>query len=245
MTSTTTECEFCGEELPPRYIDNPVKASGKHAPLSRIMIGRVACNCEGATAARLEAMEAEDARKAAERAARLEANLKKSGIPARYLSATHDKAETMAEAVIAGKGFYIHGAQGTLKTTLAMSVSRLLVERGTDVFAIASYDLMDAMKSWAPNDRALYNRARECKVLVLDDLGKEASNTPASCERLFAIIDTRDKELLPIIATSNYKLSDLAKKITEGDAGKSIASRLRGSTTQVAMYGEDRRLNRG
>ena len=49
----------------------------------------------------------------------------------------------------------------------------------------------------------------------------------------------------PVIITSNYKLSELAKNITEGDVGVAIASRLKGSCRQVPLEGEDRRLNRG
>ena len=80
-------------------------------------------------------------------------------------------------------------------------------------------------------------------MLILDDLGKEASNTAYACERLFAIIDKRDKAMLPTIVTSNYRLSEIAKNITEGAVGVAIASRLASSCKQVPLEGPDRRLN--
>ena len=124
-----------------------------------------------------------------------------------------------------------------------MAAALQLIETGRRVMAVATYDLMDAMRSRKDEDRALFERAAGCDVLILDDLGKEASNTAYACERLFAIIDKRDKAMLPTIVTSNYRLSEIAKNITEGAVGVAIASRLASSCKQVPLEGPDRRLN--
>ena len=149
----------------------------------------------------------------------------------------------MAALASEGQGFYIFGPNGTYKTTLAMAAALQLIETGRRVMAVATYDLMDAMRSRKDEDRALFERAAGCDVLILDDLGKEASNTAYACERLFAIIDKRDKAMLPTIVTSNYRLSEIAKNITEGAVGVAIASRLASSCKQVPLEGPDRRLN--
>ena len=138
-----------------------------------------------------------------------------------------------------------YGPSGTGKTTLAMAAGLLLIEAGRKVFAVSTYDLMDAMRSRKAEEREVFDRAASCGVLILDDLGKEASNTAYACERLFAIIDKRDKAMLPTIITSNYRLSEIAKNITKGAVGVAIASRLAASCKQVALEGEDWRLKHG
>ena len=141
----------------------------------------------------------------------------------------------------AGQSFYLHGPNGTRKTTLAMAAARCLLSLGADVFVVSTYDLMDAMRSRKDEDRSLFDRAASCGVLILDDLGKEASNTPYSCERLFAIVDTRYKNVHPMIVTSHYKLSELACEITTGDVAVAIASRLAEVCIQLALEGDDMR----
>ena len=234
QNTTTKTCEYCGALRQERTL----KVAGK-----TIFAGYELCQCPGAVA---ERKKAEEAKREEERQAKLRAfeqKLAKVGIPRRYWQATHPYAEKMATQAKDGQGFYIHGPNGTLKTTLAMTVARLLVQDNVRVFAIPTYELMDSMRSRKDEDRDLFKRATTCDVLILDDLGKEASNTPYACERLFAIIDTRDRELRPTIITSNYKLSEIAKNITEGDVGRAIASRLASSCKKVPLDGEDRRLN--
>ena len=81
-------------------------------------------------------------------------------------------------------------------------------------------------------------------MLVLDDLGKEAP-TAYACERLFDIVNERYNAMLPIVVTSNYSRGEIARKLTEGDVGRSIASRLCEMTRSVHMDGTDRRLANG
>jgi DNA replication protein DnaC len=210
-----------------------------------VAVGLAPCDCEGAVEARRAAEEAEEAEKRAKEEAAEARLLDKAGIPPRYRRHSHPYAAKMADMARNGQSFYIHGPNGTRKTTLAMAVGNILAHKGVSVCALATYDLMDAMRSRKDEDRALFERAASCDVLILDDLGKEASNTAYACERLFAIIDKRDKAEKPTIITTNYKLSEIAKKITEGAVGVAIASRLRGSCKQVPLEGEDWRLKDG
>lgn len=230
-------CEHCGAKLPMRTIPTRFSSTGF------IPIGPVQCDCQGAQAQLAKAKE--EAHKAAEEklAAKRENAIECAGIPLRYRGATHRYAMKMASMVMEGRGFYIHGPNGTLKTTLAAAVGIILAEMGRNVMFVTTYDLMDAMRSRKVEDRDMFERAASCDVLILDDLGKEASNTAYACERLFAIIDKRDKAMKPTVVTSNFRLSEIAKNITEGAVGVAIASRLTSSCKQVELKGPDRRLS--
>ena len=242
-----TECPYCGKRLLMRLYESPLKANGEKSDPWRL--GYEPCDCEGAEAERKAAEQAEKEKERKAREVQYLADIRAAGIPKRYERATHEDADKVAERVKQGCGWYIFGPQGTGKTTLAMAAARKLIwqlpRSSRKVFVVSSYDLMEAMRSIGKEDKDLINRAKSCAVLVIDDLGKEASNTPHACERLFSIIDTRDKDMRPTIMTSNYKLSELAQKITEGDAGKSIASRLYASCEQFPLEGKDRRLSDG
>lgn len=230
-------CPYCGEMRPMQMRTVMIFKRTRPVP-----VGYLPCQCEGAKVAREEAERKaeEEKRKMAE--VKRAIILEKAGIPPRYRHAEHRYAEKMAGLVKQGQGFFIHGSNGTGKTTLAMAVGIILAETDSNVLAVSTYDLMEAMRSRKDEDHTLFAHASTCDVLILDDLGKEASNTAYACERLFAIIDKRDKAMLPTIITSNYLLSQIAAKITEGAVGEAIASRLAGSCKQVPLDGEDWRL---
>ena len=242
--SNTINCPHCGSELTARYIDSPVKRVNGFANHERIFMGYELCNCDGARIERVRRIEREDAEKAAEKAARLESRLRKAGIPERYLTAEHELAPSMADSIASGKGYYIDGTQGTGKTHLAYSVARICVGRGIKTACISSTALMEAYRNRSRDDADTTRRLTACKLLVIDDLGKE-SPTQYACERLFEIIDSRYNSMRPVIVTSNYSRGEIARKLTEGDVGKSIASRLNEMTQRIRMDGEDRRINHG
>lgn len=237
-------CEFCGGMRQPRAVlredGTPYEIGGAPA-----YFGYEECSCQGATEARKAKAEEEERTRAEAEAKALRIAVEASGIAPRYREAEHPWAQKMADEAAEGQGFYITGPNGTGKTTLAMAAGLRLIEAGRKVFAVSTYDLMDAMRSRKAEEREVFDRAASCGVLILDDLGKEASNTAYACERLFAIIDKRDKAMLPTIITSNYRLSEIAKNITEGAVGVAIASRLAASCKQVALEGEDWRLKHG
>lgn len=240
MTSTT-RCEFCGAELAERYIDSPVKQMGKNQSPQRIRIGTEMCGCEGAQRDRIERMALEDARAAENRAAKLAQKMRSSGVPERYLCAEHETAPFMADSVAMGKGYYIDGPQGTGKTHLAYSVARICIGQGAKVACVSSTALMEAYRFRRKEDADLTRRLMACKLLVMDDLGKE-SPTQYACERLFEVIDSRYSSMRPVIVTSNYRRGEIARKLTEGDVGRSIASRLAEMTQSIHLDGVDRRL---
>lgn len=232
-------CEHCGKKLPMRMY--PVTFGNFKA----VQLGLAPCDCEGATEDRRKREEAEKTKDQAKQRAAMERKLEKANVPPKYREASHPYAQKMADMAKQGQWFYIYGPNGTGKTTLAMAAAIRLTDLVKSVFAIPSYQLMDAMRSRKDEDRAIFERAESCDVLIVDDFGKEASNTAYASERLFAIIDSRDKADKATIITSNYLLSEIAKKITEGAVGVAIASRLAGNCKQVPLEGEDRRLTHG
>lgn len=231
----TIKCDHCGADLPAKTLE----FGGRE-----VQIGYEFCHCPGATAERVARMEEERLREIAREAEELDRKCTAAGIPKRYMHAEHERAEDIAGAVLDGQGFYIYGNQGTYKTTLAMAAARVLVARGAVVRVCVVPNLMEAMRSRTAEDRAVTERLSTCGVLILDDLGKE-SPTAYACERLFSIINDRYNAMLPVIVTSNYSRGEIARRLSEGDVGPSIASRLVETTRIVHLDGADRRLHRG
>lgn len=228
---TTRSCEHCGAPLEPiivRFLDREYQPGWKD------------CGCAGARTER-EREERETAER--ESHAKASGRIAQAGIPPRYADATHPKARELAEEALGGQSLYVFGANGTGKTHLAMAVAREALAMGYPVKAVVVPTLLESMRNRHVEDRALTASLRSCRLLVLDDLGKEAP-TAYACERLFDIINARynDSRNLPVVVTSNYDLDSVAKRLAEGETGRSIASRLDGICRVVHKGGEDRRL---
>jgi len=233
--SNTTRCEYCGRELEPRYVVVGEK---------RYPTGYAPCHCEGAAAARVAALEEEERKIANEKHQAEVRRLRNAGLPERYMNAEHPQADALCDLWADDIGFYIDGEWGTGKTLLASAAFRKLCLMGYSSRFVVVPTLMESMRSRKVEDRDQTERLATVDVLVLDDLGKETP-TPYACERLFDIVNTRYNANLPIGITSNFTRGEIAQKLTEGDIGRSIASRLCEMTRRVHLDGEDRRLRHG
>lgn len=233
MTTTempsSSECPHCGCPLEPLTI---TFGGAEHH------VGYKDCSCPNATAERAE----QDRRTLAEQrerdAKRYAERCRRAGIPERYLTAEHPKAASASD----DPNWYIHGTQGTGKTHLAMAIARRVIARGKSVEVRIVPHLLEDLRSRNTEDRSITAKLAECDLLVLDDLGKE-SPTPYACERLFDIINDRYNSKLPVMVTSNYDPNSIAKRLSEGDTGRSIASRLSEMCRRIHMDGADRRLH--
>lgn len=78
------------------------------------------------------------------------------------------------------------------------------------------------------------------KAIVLDDLDK-ARASDYGAEQVFAAIDTRVTEGVPLLITTNLDLAELAERWPQ-PYGEAIASRLVGFCEVVHMQGPDRRM---
>ena len=231
------ECPHCGRSLAPLSL--PVGPGG-----AAVFAGWEPCGCPGAEAARAE-WEAERERSlhAAEDAAWRRC-LESSGIPPRYREATHPWAPRLAERIAAGDGLYLHGPNGTGKTTLACAAALICLRNGMGVrFAVAT-KLLDELREFGEGQRGLLASLARCDLLVVDDLGKEGAATPRAAEKLFDLFNDRYNEQTlarprPILVTSNFPRGQVAARVSEGGAGVAIASRLKEMTEAVEMGGED------
>ena len=92
-----------------------------------------------------------------------------------------------------------------------------------------SYDEPDADFS------ELLDMLKNCKLLVIDDIGAEKSTEWVN-ERLLSIINTRMMKGLSTVYTSNCSLEEIGNRM-----GERISSRIRGSATEIHLVGQDRR----
>lgn len=232
-------CAHCGRVLAPLTVE----LNGR-----TMFAGWEPCGCPGAQAARDE-WEAERRRSdEAAAAASWKRRVEQSGIPPRYREASHPWAARLAERIAGGTGFYLHGGNGTLKTTLACAAALICLRNGMSVrFAVAT-KLLDELREFGEGQRDLLAGLAKCDLLVIDDLGKEGAATPRAAEKLFDLFNDRYNEQTlatprPIVVTSNFPRNEVASRVSEGGAGIAIASRLRETTEAVLMDGGDRRLN--
>ncbi len=206
------------------------------------------CGCPAAAEerARWEADRARAARFAEESA--WERKLERAGIPPRYREASHPWAPKMAAMAMEGQGFYLHGGNGTGKTTLACAAALICLRKGLDMrFAVAT-KLLDELRDFGDAQRRQLAAMAKCDLLVVDDLGKEGAATPRAAEKLFDLFNDRynNQTLVtprPVVVTSNFPRGDVAARVSEGGAGMAVASRLKEMCRAVEMDGEDWRLN--
>lgn len=111
------------------------------------------------------------------------------------------------------------GNKGTGKTTLSCAVQRAVYQRHqvrSQFWPVI--DLLDRYRRTFDRDRAtetlddVDNELRAVPLLVIDDYGAH-SGTEFSEERLFALIDYRYRERLPLIITSNISLLDMPHRV--------------------------------
>jgi DNA replication protein DnaC len=171
----------------------------------------------------------------------------RSIVPPRYRSISHDgcpNPRLVAEVVAwrdarlwesEGQNLVLIGGTGCGKTAEAIAIS-------ADIFLQTdlTWELVTVprwlQEAHASNGRDELDRLSRVGLVVLDDLGAEARDTPFVRERLFALVDGRYVNQRPTIATSNHSLGTLARVI-----GERTVSRLQHGARVVAVAGDDLR----
>lgn len=230
-------CHFCGREL---------------EPLGAVLLGQVRwvshapCGCDG----ELEAERERESREREEAEAEMARRIAASGIKRRFRNA-----QTSIPAAVSylgrfgdikGRGLYFRGGVGAGKTTAACAIARALVYSGYSVVVTTTLEMLDSIQdTYGTGAKSAEGVGRygRCDLLVLDDLGKEGANSWAMTT-LFQVVNRRYEEMLPTIATSQYGIDEIERRLARGgerETAAAIASRLRETCEVVDLGNRDRR----
>jgi len=107
----------------------------------------------------------------------------------------------------------LQGANGCGKTHLAAAIANRTLGRGKSVFFAVVPDLLDHLRaSFAPGKEVgydeLFDQVRNADLLVLDDLGAQATS-PWAQEKLYQIVNYRTVAGLPSVVTTDRTLPEL------------------------------------
>lgn len=103
------------------------------------------------------------------------------------------------------------GAIGTGKTHAAYAVGNAALAQGQYVLAATVGDLLDAMRPGTNDSRDLEHDARECDLLVLDDLGAGNQASAWAQERLTMLLDARMRHERRTVVTTNLTSAQIAE----------------------------------
>lgn len=129
----------------------------------------------------------------------------------------------------------LYGNAGLGKTHAALSIAKIVLEKGFNVVYICAQNLFSQLERERFADSCpLLEAVMEADLLILDDLGTEYVNPyMASC--FYNLLNTRILEKRPTIYTTNI----VDGKAFEARYTEKIASRLGGSCEPVLFLGED------
>jgi len=167
----------------------------------------------------------------------------KAGIPERYIK-PDDEPTGFASDVARGLSLYVHGPNGTAKSTLAGKLATELVDMGVSVRWENSRHMMSEIQGmYGGRGSDVLERAYACRALVLDDIGKEQP-TAHAISMLYELVEQRYGAMKPIVVTSNFDRAELAARWSQADAetAEAIVSRLCDGCQVIEMGGPDRRL---
>lgn len=110
-----------------------------------------------------------------------------------------------------GRGLYIYSAtKGSGKTMLACCLTNEIIKRyDVSVKYVSSPEYLELCKGQTEEDKERAKRIRECRLLILDDIGTEPQSSEWQRAALFHLIDYRDKNFLCTIYTSNLETDEL------------------------------------
>ena len=130
-------------------------------------------------------------------------------------SAAYDAARKFAAAPTGWLVFI--GPTGSGKTHLTAAIANERIERDAPVFFITAADLLDHLRSAfgpesdMPYDQ-LFDQVRNTPLLILDDLGTQAS-TPWAQEKLDQLLNHRFSHELPTVITSERTLDQMDERL--------------------------------
>lgn len=130
--------------------------------------------------------------------------------------------------------FTLKGTNGCGKTHLAAAISNRVLANGGSVFFAVVPDLLDHLRaSFAPGKDVgydeLFEQVRTVDVLVLDDLGAQATTAWAQ-EKLYQVVNYRTVAGLPTVVTTDQSMEKLQEvhprifaRIADPKSGSDVA----------------------
>ena len=158
----------------------------------------------------------------------------------RRFSAAYDAA---IKFVAEPKGWLVFsGPVGSGKTHLAAAIANERIAHDAPAFFITAADLLDHLRSaFAPDSDIPYDRlfdqVRNTPLLILDDLGTQAS-TPWAQEKLDQLLNHRYSHELPTVITSEKPLAEMDERLRSrlSDTGLCHVFSLEEDATSGADY---------
>lgn len=138
-------------------------------------------------------------------------------------------------------GMLFYGPTGTGKTYAAACIANELINRKRPVVVTSFVKLLNRIETtrWTDGEEALISQINRAHLLVIDDLGVERGSDYI-LERVYNIIDSRNRTGRPVILTTNLDLQHFLNADT--NAYKRIYERIIEMTYPVVFNGASFRM---
>jgi DNA replication protein DnaC len=152
--------------------------------------------------------------------------------------------EDVDENLKTGRGLWLFGDTGTGKTTLAMLVSKMALERGHSVAIYSLPKLLARIRRTYDEEPGgdsyltFFERLTSVDLLHIDDFGAE-KRSDWVLEQLYALVNERYEDQRSILLTTNLAVDKLEEQI-----GGRTVSRLSETCEPIPLFGSDRRYEK-
>jgi DNA replication protein DnaC len=152
--------------------------------------------------------------------------------------------DELEERLEAGRGLWLFGDTGTGKTTLAMLISKAVLETGHSVAIYSLPKLLARIRRTYDSEPggdsylSFFERLTAVDLLHIDDLGAE-KRSDWVLEQLYALINERYETQRSVLITTNLPHDELEEQI-----GSRTVSRLSQMCDEVPLFGADRRYGK-
>lgn len=139
------------------------------------------------------------------------------------------------------KGLYLYGNFGCGKTYLISAIFNELAKQNIDSAIVFWPEYLRMLKTLFNDNNEFktnYNRVKNTKLLLIDDLGAENNTTWSRDEILCPILQYRMENNLPTFITSNLDLDNLEKHLSFNGTESIKAKRIIERINQLTIYKE-------